>query len=160
MIFAAARGTPFSSATTPVHSAESAHEILAAVIPHKRAQSTARRAVERMCHRGTVGACYAFSKMEQLRNGNRGELTRFVCAGVSAHFLTLDCERILAPRKSRPADRWRETILLKLLRPDLESAKARRDLARHAHQISATEKFVFRLAWSYALNITLVARCA
>src|SRR5258708_18530959 len=62
MIFAAARGSPFSSATTPVHSAESAHKIVAGVIPDNRAQRSASRAVERMCHRGTAGACCAFPK--------------------------------------------------------------------------------------------------
>jgi len=56
---------------TPAHSAESAAEILDAVIPHKRANSAAIRAAERMLYRGTADACCAFSKTEQPRNGNR-----------------------------------------------------------------------------------------
>src|ERR1700738_5544724 len=64
-------GTPFSSMITPAHSAESAAEILDAVIPHKSATSAARGAAERMLYRGTVDDCCAFSKTEQPRNGNR-----------------------------------------------------------------------------------------
>src|SRR5260370_7862796 len=54
-IFAAAMGTPFSSTMTPAQSAESVADIFAAVIPHKKASSTAIRATERMLYRGTAG---------------------------------------------------------------------------------------------------------
>src|SRR5260370_18780220 len=60
-IFAAAMGTPFSSTMTPAQSAESVADIFAAVIPHKKANSTAIRATERMLYRGTAGdGCAAF----------------------------------------------------------------------------------------------------
>src|SRR6266404_2725403 len=60
-IFAAAIGTPFSSTMTPAQSAESVADIFAAVIPHKKANSTAIRATERMLYRGTAGdGCAAF----------------------------------------------------------------------------------------------------
>jgi hypothetical protein len=60
-IFAAAMGTLFSSTMTPAQSAESAAELIGAMIPHRKTKSAATPAAERMLYRGTAGdGCAAF----------------------------------------------------------------------------------------------------
>src|SRR5258707_11431254 len=73
-------GTPFSSTMTPAQSAESVADIFAAVIPHKKANSTAIRATERMLYRGTAGdGCAEFL----------GSFANAILARDHEHFLRL-----------------------------------------------------------------------
>jgi hypothetical protein len=52
-------GTLFSSMMMPPHSAESAAEIIGALIPQRETKSAAMQAAERMLYRGTAGDCCA-----------------------------------------------------------------------------------------------------
>jgi len=99
-----------------------------------------------MLYRGTAGdGCAAFFK-EAFRLRSWREISKISCAAIFVHFLISVFAVVLKARKSKPADRWRETILRKLLRPDPDSAKRPRYLAGCAPPILAVTTLVFRQA--------------
>jgi hypothetical protein len=103
-----------------------------------------------MLYRGTAGdCCAAFFKLESFPAPILAQIRKISCAAVFAQFVILVFAVVSTARKSRPADRWPETILQKLRRRDLEVAEPWRILPNRAHQVSPAKNRVFRQLWPW-----------